>query len=69
MKFQNFFLLLWVIFALLDPDPDSECGSGSTDLLESGYETLLLRNKSCGLISSTQDIKNMKSQVFPGIRL
>ncbi len=27
-----FFLLLWVIFALLDPDPDS----GSTDLIESG---------------------------------
>jgi hypothetical protein len=25
---------LWVIFALLDPDPDS--GSGSTDLIESG---------------------------------
>jgi hypothetical protein len=23
MKFFNFFLLLWVIFALLDPDPDS----------------------------------------------
>jgi hypothetical protein len=28
------FLLLWVIFALLDLDPDSE--SGSTDLIESG---------------------------------
>jgi hypothetical protein len=27
-------LLLWVIFALLDPDPDS--GSGSTDPIESG---------------------------------
>jgi hypothetical protein len=29
---------LWVIFALLNPDPDSEIGSGygSTDLLESG---------------------------------
>jgi hypothetical protein len=36
MKFLNFFLLLWVIFALLDPDPDSKCGSGSTDLIESG---------------------------------
>ncbi len=22
MNFYNFFLLLWVIFALLDPDPD-----------------------------------------------
>jgi hypothetical protein len=33
-----FFLLLWVIFALLDPDPDpdAEYGSGSTDLIESG---------------------------------
>ncbi len=32
MKFLNFFLFLWVIFALLDPDPDS----GPTDLIESG---------------------------------
>jgi hypothetical protein len=38
MKFLNFFLLLWVIFALLDPDPDSE--SGSTDPIESGSATL-----------------------------
>jgi hypothetical protein len=30
----NFFLLLWVIFVLLDPDPDA--GSGSTDPIESG---------------------------------
>jgi hypothetical protein len=29
------FLLLWVIFALLCPDPDSESGSGSTDPIES----------------------------------
>jgi hypothetical protein len=39
MKFLNFFLLvLWVIFVLLDPDPDSEYGSesGSTDTIESG---------------------------------
>jgi hypothetical protein len=27
---------LWVIFALLDPYPDSESGSGSNDLIESG---------------------------------
>jgi hypothetical protein len=27
---------LWVIFALLDPDPDSEYGSGSTDPIEPG---------------------------------
>jgi hypothetical protein len=45
MKFLHFFLLLWVIFALLDPD--SEYGSGSTDLIQlriqSGYgsETLV----------------------------
>jgi hypothetical protein len=36
MKFMNFFSTLWVIFALLDPDPDSEYGSGSTDPIESG---------------------------------
>ncbi len=34
MNFYKFFLLLWVIFALLDPDPDSQ--SGSTDPIESG---------------------------------
>jgi hypothetical protein len=37
MKFF-FLLLLWLMFALLDPDPDSE--SGSTGLIESGSETL-----------------------------
>ena len=36
MKLLNFFLLLWVIFALLDPDQDSEYESGSTDLIEFG---------------------------------
>jgi hypothetical protein len=35
-EISYFFLLLWAIFALLDPDPDSEYGSGSTDLIESG---------------------------------
>jgi hypothetical protein len=30
-------LFLWVIFALLDPDSES----GSTDLIESGSETLV----------------------------
>jgi hypothetical protein len=30
------FLFLWVIFALLDPDPGSKSGLGSTDLIESG---------------------------------
>ncbi len=36
MNFKKKFILLWVIFALLDPDPDSESGSGSTDPIESG---------------------------------
>jgi hypothetical protein len=36
-KNLNFFLLMWVNFDLLDPDPDSESGYGSTDLTESGY--------------------------------
>jgi hypothetical protein len=31
-----FFLLLWVIFAPLDQYPDSDYGSGSTELIESG---------------------------------
>jgi hypothetical protein len=33
------FIFLWVIFAVLDPDQDSE--SGFTDLIESGSETLV----------------------------
>jgi hypothetical protein len=41
MNFYNFFLLLlWVIFALLDPDPDSE--SGSTDPNEYGSGSVTL---------------------------
>ncbi len=39
MKFLNFFLLIWVIFPLLGSDPDSEYGSGSTDLIEFGFHT------------------------------
>jgi hypothetical protein len=33
MKILDFFLFLWVIFALLDPDLDQqlECGSGSSN--------------------------------------
>jgi hypothetical protein len=38
--FKNF-LFLWVIFVILDLDPDSESRSGSTDLIEYGSETLL----------------------------
>ncbi len=37
--FTNFFLLLWVIFALLDPDPDYGSESVSTDLIEYGSNT------------------------------
>ncbi len=37
-EISYFFIFLWVIFALLDPDPDSE--SGSTDLTKSGSATL-----------------------------
>jgi hypothetical protein len=40
MKILDFFLFLWVIFALLDPDPDpatqinaDPCGSGSETLM------------------------------------
>jgi hypothetical protein len=36
IKFLNFFLFLWVIFALPDPDSESGFGYGSTDLIESG---------------------------------
>jgi hypothetical protein len=36
MKFINCFLFFWVIFALLDPDPDCEFGSGYRDPIESG---------------------------------
>jgi hypothetical protein len=33
MKFLNLFLFLWVIYAF--SDPDSESGSGPTDMIES----------------------------------
>jgi hypothetical protein len=48
MKILDFFLFLWVIFALLDPDPDpatpinaDPCGSGSETLV-GGTRVLLL---------------------------
>ncbi len=42
LKFINFFLFLWVIFALQDPNPDCESGPGygSRDPIESGSTTL-----------------------------
>jgi hypothetical protein len=36
IKFLNLFLFLWVIFALLDPDTDSEPMCGSTGPIEPG---------------------------------
>ena len=36
MTFLNFFLLLWVNFALLDPDPNLYSESRCTDTIESG---------------------------------
>jgi hypothetical protein len=45
MKFLYFYLFLWVIFALLDPDPDpatqinaDPCRSGSATLVSSMFE-------------------------------
>jgi hypothetical protein len=43
MKFINFFLVLCVIFALLDPALDPNSGSGSRDPIESGSTTLQAR--------------------------
>jgi hypothetical protein len=54
MKFLHFFLLLWVIFALLDPDPDSEYGSGSTDLIDpkhTGFKFLIFQTALDDLLS------------------
>jgi hypothetical protein len=36
VNFKKKFLLLWVIFALLDPDPDPNSESGSTGSIEYG---------------------------------
>ncbi len=40
MKFINFFLFLWVIFAVLDPDCESGSGYRFRDPIESGSTTL-----------------------------
>jgi hypothetical protein len=40
MKILDFFLFLWVIFALLDPDPDSATQINA-DPCRSGSETLV----------------------------
>jgi hypothetical protein len=38
-EISNFFLLLYVIFALLDPDPDSEYGSATLFILTKSNST------------------------------
>jgi hypothetical protein len=60
---SNFFLLLWVIFALLDPDSDS-----SIDLIESGSNPDPIRIRICYLdchaleesFTSTENTYNLK---------
>jgi hypothetical protein len=44
MKFLYFFLFLWVIYALLDPDPATQINA---DRYGSGSETLLSDVKNC----------------------
>jgi hypothetical protein len=56
MKFMNFFTFLWVIFALLDPDPYSKSVSGSTDLTEFGSNP---DPKHCEKQKKTEDIINV----------
>jgi hypothetical protein len=60
-KFLNFFLLLRVIFALLDPDPDS----GSTDLIESGSEILIITLHHSQPICSTVRMLTLLQPFFP----
>jgi hypothetical protein len=68
MKCINFFLFLWVIFALLDSDPVCESGSGSRDLIESGSTALLLHTtvlkKQCFGSGSRQAICPQKRNKF-----
>jgi hypothetical protein len=59
---------LWVIFALLDPDPenpDSESGSGSTDPIESGSGSETLA-ETCQIFINRDEIddevKNLKER-------
>jgi hypothetical protein len=56
MKFCNFFLLLWVIFALLDPDSDSESGSGSTARLNPDPIGIRIRNPSVTTLGTVQNV-------------
>jgi hypothetical protein len=45
-EISKFFIFLWVIFALLNPDLDPDSESGSTDLIESGSGTETLIEES-----------------------
>jgi hypothetical protein len=51
---MDFFLFLWVIFALLDTDPDLQfnCGSGSSNSNECGVMRIWIRirNPGCNVL-------------------
>jgi hypothetical protein len=47
MKILYFFLYLWAIFALLDLDPHSKCGSGSTTLSRRDEKLPLIVREDC----------------------
>jgi hypothetical protein len=52
MKFSNYFLFLWVIFVLLDPNLFCESGSRSRDPIESRYG------------SGSTTLLNMQKEIF-----
>jgi hypothetical protein len=53
MKFLKFFLSWGGNLACLDPDLDSQSGSGSADPIESGSETLDNKKYNCDIIKKT----------------
>jgi hypothetical protein len=61
MNFKKKILLLWLIFALLDPDPDS--GFGSTEPIESGSGSATL-GKTVRIL--TYFLKTQISEEFKG---
>jgi hypothetical protein len=64
MNFKKKIILFWVIFALLDPDPDSEYGSGSTDPIESGSDTVLDPQPWSQKTSAAEDPCNLRTRFF-----
>jgi hypothetical protein len=80
MKILDFFLFLWVIFALLDPDPQFECGSGSSNSNKcgsvSGYGSLgvspeikfvsfgVRRLKNRSVTPNGEEIKDKKGDIW-----